>query len=292
MTQPPLSQAIIGLERELGVDLLRRLPRGVEVTPAGALLVEQGRELLRWAQRIEDQVQETGNGQAGSLLIASVPTFAWSHLPALLAEFRSKFPGITVELTDPAPLEVLRLVASGGADLGFVATADVAGVAAAYPRLEVTPLVEMPLVLVVPDSAATEGTASARDFEGLPWVIPAFVPGFPGMVEIAEALWRTAGFHPATVHTVATLQTVLPLTAAGMGVSLVPKAYIADIRGRFAVQPIIEAVPSLQGTLVQSRDINPTPALLSLLHVTDQHFEKLGPASSIRTTALSGPKAL
>ena len=47
MTQPPLSQAIQALEREVGAELLRRLPRGVEPTPAGLLLADRGRDLLR-----------------------------------------------------------------------------------------------------------------------------------------------------------------------------------------------------------------------------------------------------
>lgn len=271
MTQPPLSQAILALERELGTELLVRLPRGVEPTAAGGVLAAQGRELLRWAERIEDQVRETGQGHEGRLLVASVPTFAWSHLPALLAEFRTEFPGVSVELADPAPLDVLRLVAAGGADVGFVAAADAAGVAAAYPRLEVTALVEMPMVLVVPETSARDH-ASARDFADHTWIIPALVPGFPGMVEIANALWRTAGFYPASVQTVATLQTALPLAAAGMGICLIPEAYIADIGGRFAVQPIVEGVPPLHGTLVLSRDIRPTPALTRLLGVVEHHF--------------------
>lgn len=273
MTQPPLSQAVLALERELGTELLVRLPRGVEPTPAGVLLAEQGRELLRWATRIEDQVRAAGEGQAGQLLVASVPTFAWFYLPSVLADFRALFPGIAVELTDPAPLEVLRLVASGGADVGFVAPADTDGVAANYPRLEITPLTRMELVLVVPRSLARDA-ASARDFAHQTWIIPARVPGFPGMDEIAHALWRTAGFYPSAVQTVATLQTALPLATAGMGACLIPERYLTDVSGDFAVQAIQEPIPPLYGSLVRSRDVRPTPAVTNFVGVVDRHFER------------------
>ncbi|EMY33334.1 DNA-binding transcriptional regulator IlvY [Arthrobacter crystallopoietes BAB-32] len=64
-----------------------------------------------------------GQGLAGRLHIASVPTFAWTHLPPLLKAYAAQAPAVAVELSDPEPAEVLRQVAGGQADAGFVATA-------------------------------------------------------------------------------------------------------------------------------------------------------------------------
>ncbi|WP_413248728.1 LysR family transcriptional regulator [Sinomonas flava] len=280
MTQPPLSQAILALERELGTSLLHRLPRGVQPTSAGRLLAEQGRHLLERAERLEDQVRRTGQGLEGTVSVASVPTFMWSHLPALLAEFKASHPGIAVEISDPDPTEVLRIVAAGGADAGFVATSDPAVVAAAHPGLEVVGLAPVPLVLVVPRGLARR-EASARDFADQTWIVPAPPPGFVGMVEIAEEVWRKAGFRPASIQQVTTLPTALPLVPAGLGVCLLPEQFVADFTGDVAVQPLLEDIPPLHGTLVHSREAVPTPALAAFLATVHAHFgarDGAGPA--------------
>lgn len=271
MTQPPLSQAILALERELSTPLLHRLPRGVVPTSAGRLLAEQGRHLLERAERLEDQVRRTGQGLEGTVTVASVPTFMWSHLPALLAAFKSAHPGIAVEISDPDPTEVLRVVEAGGADAGFVATSDPLVVAAAHPGLELVGLVPVPLVLVVPRALA-RGTASARDFADQTWIVPAPPPGFAGMVEVAEEVWRRAGFRPSSIQQVTTLPTALPLVPAGLGVCLLPEQFVADFTGEVEVQPLREEIPPLYGTLVRSRESSATPALAAFLATVQTHF--------------------
>ena len=103
MTQPPLSQSVLQLEKQLGVQLLVRHRQGVSPTAAGELLAAQGQQLLRWSERVEEQVKAVGQGIAGRLHIASVPTFAWAHLPPLLKAYAAKAPGVAVELSDPEP---------------------------------------------------------------------------------------------------------------------------------------------------------------------------------------------
>lgn len=65
MTQPPLSQAIAALEKDLGVKLLYRQPRGVALTAAGELLAQDGQALFDWQNHIIKNVQDTGHGFRG-----------------------------------------------------------------------------------------------------------------------------------------------------------------------------------------------------------------------------------
>lgn len=270
MTQPPLSQTIKALERELGVALLTRNPRGVELTQAGHLLFEQGRRLLGWSDRLSEEVRRLGSGEAGQLRIASVPTFAWSHLAPLLVELGEQAPGITVELTDPDPATVLQRATDGEADLGFVSTSNPDELAALAPHLEVRTLVTMPLVL-----ATRAGAGSARSLPELMdemWIIPAAVHGFPGLIEIAEELWRNSGRGAPPIQYVSTVQTALPLVAAGLGVGLLPADFIGAANGRIAEQQVPDPIPPLYGTLVRSAEIEPVPALRTVLQAVSRHF--------------------
>ena len=270
MTQPPLSQAILSLERDLGAALFRRHAKGIELTPAGALLLEQGRRLLRWSDRVGEEVQRIGSGETGHLRIASVPTFAWSHLAPLLVRLSEEAPGVTTELSDPGPALVLDSVLGGEADVGFVATSNPEGLAVSHPELNVRTLAAIPLVLAAQAEAATR--VSLDELMGQTWIVPGPVPGFPGLIEIAEGLWRHPGHSPASIQHVSTLQTALPLVAAGLGIGLLPADFISAASGRIGSLEVGEPIPPLYGTLVHSAQVEPSPALTSLLKIVSQHF--------------------
>lgn len=270
MTQPPLSQAIMSIERDLGAALFRRHAKGIELTPAGVLLLEQGRRLLRWSDRVGEEVQRIGSGETGHLRIASVPTFAWSHLAPLLLELGEEAPGLTTELTDPGPAAVLEYVAGGEADVGFVATSEPEGLALSHPQLRVQALAPMPLVLAARAEAAS--SVSWEDLMGKTWIVPAAIPRFPGLIEIAQGLWRQAGSSPASIQHVSTLQTALPLVAAGLGVGLLPADFIAAANGRISALHLGGQIPPLYGTLVHSAQIAPMPALKTLLRIASRRF--------------------
>ncbi|GAA3687028.1 LysR family transcriptional regulator [Arthrobacter ginkgonis] len=273
MTQPPLSQSVLQLEKQLGVQLLVRHAQGVSPTEAGRLLMEQGEHLLQWSRRLEERLSAMGQGLAGSLHIASVPTFGWSHLPPLLQAFADTAPGVEVELSDPVPSEVLAQVADGSADVGFVATSDTGLLAAAHPGLAIELVAEMPLLAVLPPSLPDlPDPLDLSALAGQTWLLPLPAPGFPGLVEIAEAVWRETGTRPGSVRYVSTLQTAVPLIAADMGLSLMPRS-VADVAGpRVQVRRPVQQVPPLHAAMVWSRHMPPSPVLERFLAVTRETY--------------------
>lgn len=278
MTQPPLSQAVLALEREIGATLLRRHPRGVEPTPAGLLLVEQGKNLLRWSDRITEEVARLGSGESGRLTVASVPTFAWSNLPALLQDFGAAAPGVEVQLSDPSPEGVLQMVVNGTADIGFVSTSDPSALEATRPDLLVHSLLPLPLSLAVaqidgrPVESGSTQRVQVRDYADTTWFIPEEVPGFPGLTETMHNLWRDAGFYPRSVRYVSTLQTSLPLIVAGMGVTLLPGSLTGPASTGISVCEMDIAVPPLFATTLRARHIEPSLTLRRFLDVVANHF--------------------
>jgi LysR family transcriptional regulator, benzoate and cis,cis-muconate-responsive activator of ben and cat genes len=273
MTQPPLSQSVLQLEKQLGVQLLVRHRQGVSPTAAGKLLAAQGRQLLRWGERLEEQVKALGQGLAGRLHIASVPTFAWGYLPHLLKAFAVDAPGVDVELSDPEPAEVLRQVSNGSADVGFVATGAPDRLAASHEELSVTPILSMPLVAVLPPRLADlPEPLDLIELAAESWIIPSAIPGFPGMGGIIDRLWQDLGIHPGSVRTVSTLQTAVPLIAADMGISLMPRS-VADFAGSTAhIRTPLQDVLPLYAAMVWSQQLPPSPVLEKFLEVAGRTY--------------------
>lgn len=267
LTQPPLSQAIRALETELGARLLERRPRGVAPTEAGRQLARDGAQLLQWTDKIAHRIREVGEGRAGSLQVASVPTFAWTHLTPLLRAYRGLAPDVSVELSDPDPAGVLGMVAEGRADVGFVATADVSRLASAFPGLHVRFLVDLPLVLVV---SSGRHVAGLRDLESETWIVPAAIQGFPGLDELTDQFWRRNDVTPARIQQVSTLQTALPLIAADMAVGLLPRDGFEVVGGQVAAIDLALDIPPLRAAMVWSAEMQPAPSLDLLFQVIDQ----------------------
>lgn len=100
MTQPPLTQAIAGLERTLGLQLFDRTKRSVQLTPAGAALLPQVLDLLDRAQALPAQARAAAAGEVGRLRLAFVSTVGFGMLPQWVRAFRAQWPGVRLELIE------------------------------------------------------------------------------------------------------------------------------------------------------------------------------------------------
>ena len=105
MTQPPLTQAIRGLEATLQVVLFERTRRSVALTPAGAVLLEQARRLLKAADELPRLVHAAAEGLSGRLRLAFVSSIAYGPLPEWLRGFREAHPDVSLQLRE-ATLDV------------------------------------------------------------------------------------------------------------------------------------------------------------------------------------------
>jgi DNA-binding transcriptional LysR family regulator len=120
ISQPALSAAIKQLEQQLGVALLDRSGRVVEVTDAGRVLLEQGRELLGVADRVFDAVRARDSAAVGRLRIGMSPTARYGPGPELLAALAREAPALMVYTSEDTTGALLRDVAGGRLDLAVV----------------------------------------------------------------------------------------------------------------------------------------------------------------------------
>jgi DNA-binding transcriptional LysR family regulator len=119
ISQPSLSAAIQQLERQLGVQLLARVGRRIEITPAGELLRERGRELLEQAEAVVGDVRGRHQAGAGRLTLGVSPTARFGIAQRLLVACTTEVPAVMLSTSEDATGALLRAVARGRLNLAI-----------------------------------------------------------------------------------------------------------------------------------------------------------------------------
>jgi len=123
MAQPPLSQQIRRLERDLGLELFERTTRTVELTDAGRTLIATANRVLASATQLEQQALTLRRGDGGTLRLSFVDSASYEVMPRFLRSFRNLWPEVHFELTSLSSDEQHRALEGGHIDLGIARTA-------------------------------------------------------------------------------------------------------------------------------------------------------------------------
>jgi DNA-binding transcriptional LysR family regulator len=162
VSQPALSAMLSKLEREVGAELLHRTGRGVELTEAGRVFLRHAEDALRGAEAGVRAVRELAGLERGSIRVGGGATATAYLLPPVVSAVRRAHPGLRFYVREAGSNAVSAAVLSGELDLGIV-TLPVREVDATGPGgLEVMPLVEDELRLIVPKSDSPPRTPSAQ----------------------------------------------------------------------------------------------------------------------------------
>lgn len=264
MAQPPLSQAIRQLEGELGVQLLTRTTRRVDITDAGAAYLERARGVLADVDAAAHEAQRVAAGRAGRVAIGCVGSATYSLLPPLARALREELPGIDFtfrgEMLVPAQLAALR---DGSLDVALLRPpADAAGVSLRRLRTDA-------LVVALPDGHRLADDADVRlaDLAGDDFIVHA---GEGRSVMHAEVVrrCRSAGFEPRIRHEVAETSTLVTFVAAGLGVALVPEPVSRLVVAGACHRPLVDPGPGVD--LVVATREQPSAGVTSVLAVLDR----------------------
>jgi DNA-binding transcriptional LysR family regulator len=216
--QPPLSLQIRHLEREMGAPLFHRNSRGVELTDAGKLLLEETRVILSQIEQAKSDVARRGRGESGQLNIGSSgATYYHPLIPAIIREYGLRYPDVAVVPEDSNTALLLARLRAGAVDLAFV-----------RPPFERDGLVAVPIVdegcaMVLPRGHPLAGRASAplSAFAGETFILfPRALN--PGAHDMIIAACGRAGFTPILGQPAPQVISSIPMVAAGLGVSMVP----------------------------------------------------------------------
>ena len=273
--QPAVSQHVRRLEAELGVRLLSRTTRSVELTEAGALLLDRVERALAELDAGLDELAELRGLVRGRLTIGAMQWLEPYDLAAALATFHELHPAIDIRVVEEVAQAMLGAVLADRLDLAFVPIEE------GLPSgLSAELLFEDELVLVVAHDHPLAGRSFVRmtTLRDEPFVFLREGTGLRRLVELAA---RDAGFEPLARFETNELSRVLALVARGLGVSAVSRAVAEAASDQVAAVSLRPAVRRRVGLVWRGSKRLPPAANAFLKHV-------VGPAPA----AMAAPASL
>ncbi|CAL1691145.1 HTH-type transcriptional regulator CysL [Brevundimonas subvibrioides] len=222
LTQSAVSSAITTLEGRHGVALFDRVGRSIVLNAAGQVFLEEARAVLARASAAEDALDDLGALKRGRLSIQASQTIAGWWLPARLAAFHARHPGIRIDVAIGNTRDVAQAVIDGRAELGLV-EGEVDEAALTRTVLDHDELV---LVVAADHSMAQDG-AGPPDLKTLSWVLRE--PG-SGTRSAFEAALAERGLTVEDLDISMTLpgnEAVAAAVAAGVGATVVSRTVVA-----------------------------------------------------------------
>lgn len=260
VAQPALSRQIAQLEASLGVRLLNRSSRRVELTAAGLAFVERTEPILAALQRVPADMKAVAEGRVGRLRVAFTGLAMATMLPDILRAFHRRFPGIRLELNEsPTSLQLAALQA-GELDCGFFHPD------APSPGIDTRLLLREKNGVLLPADHPLRArrTLSLKDLSGVPVVL---FPrsNNPGFYDRVLAAFAAAGVTPQIAEEVWPRSNGVGLVRASVGFT-----FACPSEARFLPDKVI--FRTLRGPAPESRLVvgwrsapSPSPALTALI---------------------------
>jgi DNA-binding transcriptional LysR family regulator len=234
VAQQAVSQQIKALEHSLGVTLLRRTPRRVDLTSEGAVLLGDCRRLLAAADRAARRVKAAARGEIGTLRLAYTLTTVWDTIPRLLARLSEVHPQLKIEGREVFGADIPELLLSERCDLALAPVTS-------YPKgFHTQTLRREPLVVALRDTDPLArrrrlalSRLADRPFEVWPREMA------PGFYDAVIGTCRTAGFEPM-IDEQAAGNIVWRNLAAGRGVALINASLHEQLPRGIALVELVE----------------------------------------------------
>ncbi|CAB3886410.1 LysR family transcriptional regulator [Achromobacter ruhlandii] len=236
-TQSGLSRQLAALEAHVGKPLFVRTGRGVELTEAGARLLQGIQPAYRAIDQALEAVRQREGVTQGSVRLATVHTLSYYFMADVVAQFVSSREHVNLSVMGRSSPEVVTLVESGKADIGFVYDAAVASDALAS-----TPLFDDDMCLIVRDGVAAEdgvdlGAMALR------------LVGFPSHYALRKMI-HSAGLQPEFVAEAETIDAMLKLVSSGVGACILPSRIPQKLLTDYGLRQVAIGSPVLRRRVV------------------------------------------
>jgi DNA-binding transcriptional LysR family regulator len=222
--QSSLSAQIRDLENELGVPLLHRTKRQVNLTDSGRAFLDQARAILRNSEHAIQIAQRANRGELGKLGIGFVPSADCISFPEILRVFKKRYPEIHIDLRQLTATEQIDALHHGDIDVGFMRplTTD--------RSLRSETIFREPFVVVLPKRHPLTQSRQlrARDLVSEPLLLCSRRDA-PLQHDALISMFRAANLVPNIFFESQHIQTILGMVGAGIGISILP-ASVQNLR--------------------------------------------------------------
>ncbi|MET4163512.1 DNA-binding transcriptional LysR family regulator [Marinobacterium sp. MBR-111] len=219
ISQPPLTRQIQQLEEELGVQLFTRTAKGMEITHAGALFLQEARNIFALIEQATERTQRAGQGRLGRLDIAIFGSGILETIPRILLTFRNTYPDVKIVLHTMDKHSQIEALRQQRITIGFNRMVEPQG------DIKTELVVTEKLLLAVSDSSplASLSVIDFREIANHPLILfPA--QSRPNFIDKVLRMCEVSGFTPQISQEVDDVLTGVALVASGFGVCLVSEA--------------------------------------------------------------------
>ena len=264
ISQQALSKQILNLEDELEIQLFYRSKHQVKLTEAGAVFLQESRQLLDRVQKAVQLSKRAARGEIGQIKLSFVASALHSILPNILSIFRESYPDVEIIMNENSTHDQVQALLKNESDLGFL-----------YLPIEdksfnTQPILEESLAVVLPKEhpLSTLEKLPLKALENESFILHPRYEG-PVLYDRLISLCESAGFVPKVVQEVPASKTRIGLVAAGLGISFVFANLQNLINSEVVYKQLNEVEIALQLAVVWRKD-NTSPVLQEFLKVVDK----------------------
>ena len=234
-TQSAVSRQIAALESRLGAPLFERHARGIRPTPAGEALLDHAIAILRRIESAEQDVAAALSRSVTHLRVGAVPSVTAALVPQALSRFVADSPGARVTFAEDVSPRLVPQALDG--ELDVVVVTDYPPGIPAHTDLELTHLIDDPLVCVLPKGHPLSGRerVDLADLSAETWV-----EDYEGAASVLSLACARAGFTPRMDIACGSWLGKQAFVAAGHGVMLAPRSLLPALRRDLAVRELAD----------------------------------------------------
>ena len=219
-SQPGISKQIRLLEEELGIDIfVRNGKQFVAITPGGEKIIAIASQVLAKVRDIRQIADEYLNNESGELSIATTHTQARYALPGVIQQFRARYPGIKLTISQGTPAQIAEQVSRGQVDLGIATEGT-----DLFENLVILPCYQWNRSVLVPRGHALAERTGLTLAELAEYPLITYTFGFTGRSQL-DLAFQKAGLHPQLALTAVDADVIKTYVRLGLGIGIV--AHIA-----------------------------------------------------------------
>jgi DNA-binding transcriptional LysR family regulator len=250
LTQPALSARLKNLERELGIDLFVRTPKGVRLTEAGEAFRPYAQRVLETLAQGREVLAGLATGEAGRLMIGAAPAAGAYLLPRLVKRFQDVHPGVQVHVVTGHSEDVLEMVLRERVQIGLIRELG-------HPDVVTVPIfVDEVVLVVVPDHPfAAAGEIELQDLDTARLILFDRTSSY---FELTSPFFREAGFVPKGLMEIDNVEAAKKMVEEGLGAALLPRSAVADeLDSGTLVEVKVTGAPPVRRTIAAIRRRRP-----------------------------------
>lgn len=264
--QPSLSQQIKDLEQEVGVQLLQRSNRKVELTEEGKAFLKEARLSLEHAEKAVLDARQVAHLTKEQLNIGFVPVAEMKVFPYIMPNIRAQFPELKIHFHSLTDADQLKALHKGEIDVAFTRYAEEA------EDIESIQVFTEPLALIIPKDCpeAAQRHISIKSFNQQEFIV-SDEHSSPELYRVIQNFFKQSKLDVNVVQHSTNILLNVNLVGMGVGWSLVPSYVIPLLGDKIVVKSTIEPLPMI-GLYASYRKSKKNEAIELILKVLKEQF--------------------